>query len=95
MSVSSGSFGEVKQALWVPHNLEVAVKIITKKVVKGKEQIVYDEMEVLRELDHKNIGWSYQNLIRIPSFHLSSSYTPFSFCILTVSFVGSQVLREN
>jgi hypothetical protein len=52
-------------------------------------------MEVLRELDHKNIGWSYQNLIRIPSFHLSSSYTPFSFCILTVSFVGSQVLREN
>ena len=53
-----GTFGEVKQALWISHEppLEVAIKIIRKKSVKGQERIVYDEMEVLKELDHVNIG---------------------------------------
>ncbi|CAD6565484.1 MAG: hypothetical protein CYPHOPRED_005659 [Cyphobasidiales sp. Tagirdzhanova-0007] len=55
--LGTGTFGEVKQALWISHEppLEVAIKIIRKKSVKGQERIVYDEMEVLKELDHVNI----------------------------------------
>ena len=44
--LGSGSFGQVKEALWTPPNggppKQVAVKIILKKSVKGKEHIVYE-----------------------------------------------------
>jgi calcium/calmodulin-dependent protein kinase I len=35
--------------------LGVAVKVIHKKLVKNQESIVYDEMDVLKGLDHPNI----------------------------------------
>ena len=34
---------------------EVALKIISKRKVKGNEEAVWGEMEVLRGLDHPNI----------------------------------------
>ena len=35
--------------------VEVALKVIPKKKVKGNEDSVWGEMEVLKGLDHKNI----------------------------------------
>ena len=35
--------------------MEVALKVIPKKKVKGNESSVWGEMEVLRGLDHPNI----------------------------------------
>ncbi|GAA98475.1 uncharacterized protein L969DRAFT_625794 [Mixia osmundae IAM 14324] len=35
--------------------IEVAVKCIKKKIVRGQESIVYDEMDVLKGLNHPNI----------------------------------------
>lgn len=39
-----GSFGQVKQATWTTHDppIEVAIKVILKKSVKGKEHVVYE-----------------------------------------------------
>lgn len=34
---------------------KVAVKIILKKNVKGNEQMVYDELEMLQKMKHKHI----------------------------------------
>jgi len=58
-----GSFGEVKQALWTSHEPDpkaVAIKIIKKKPLKGKYSIVYDEMEVLKDLDCANVVKFYE-----------------------------------
>lgn len=50
--------------LWTPQctrkcililSLQVAVKIILKKNVKGNEQMVYDELEMLQRMKHKHI----------------------------------------
>lgn len=35
--------------------LDVALKVISKKRVKGNESVVWGEMEVLRGLDHPNV----------------------------------------
>lgn len=55
-----GAFGEVKQATWTRpqdgEKLEVAVKVIKKKALKGDMAAVFDEVEVLEGLDHPNIG---------------------------------------
>ncbi|OWZ70960.1 hypothetical protein AYX14_03670 [Cryptococcus neoformans] len=53
-----GGFGKVVKALWTPPEREpkeVALKIINKKLVKGNEQAVLDEISVLKRLDHPNI----------------------------------------
>lgn len=58
----------VKQASWAPppdnpHHaeaaggrIEVAVKVIRKKALKGDLQAVFDEVEVLTGLNHPNVG---------------------------------------
>ncbi|KAL7006168.1 Calmodulin-dependent protein kinase cmk2 [Cystobasidiomycetes sp. EMM_F5] len=54
-----GSTGLVKSAIWnaAPEGkpLRVAAKIVLKKSVKGQENIVYNELEVLKDLDHRNV----------------------------------------
>lgn len=64
--------GRVKQATWTPPpdnphysnakkvggQIEVAVKVIRKKALKGDLQAVIDEIDVLTGLDHPNIGKS-------------------------------------
>ncbi|KNZ61314.1 CAMK/CAMK1 protein kinase [Puccinia sorghi] len=55
--LGSGSFGFVKKAVWIPHgNLPVAVKCIKKKTLGGNEQLVHDEIKVLKGLNHPNVG---------------------------------------
>ena len=51
------AFGEVKQATWTRKDgkkVEVAIKCIPKKLVKLRPEVVYDEMDVLKDLhsDH-------------------------------------------
>lgn len=50
----------VKQATWTRPSdgskIEVAVKLIKKKAVAGDIQTVFDEVNVLKGLDHPNIG---------------------------------------
>lgn len=58
-TLGKGTFGEVKEATWTTRdNLHVAIKVILKKSVKGQQHIIYDEIDVLQGLDHKNIGGS-------------------------------------
>ena len=46
---------------------DVALKIIPKKKVKGNEETVWGEMEVLKGLNHENIVRTVQPLSRTPS----------------------------
>lgn len=48
---AKGSSGASDESL----SIEVALKVIPKKKVKGNESSVWGEMEVLRGLDHPNI----------------------------------------
>jgi serine/threonine protein kinase len=52
-----GAFGKVIGATWTHdgEKTEVALKVISKKQVKGNEAAVWSEMEVLKGLDHPNI----------------------------------------
>lgn len=64
--LGAGTFGKVIRATWnsPQGNKEVALKVITKKRVKGNESAVWGEMQVLRGLDHPNIV-SLQPILRI------------------------------
>lgn len=67
---SSGRSRRVKQATWTPppdspfHDsthktatrIEVAVKVVKKKNLKGDLAAVFDEVQVLTGLDHPNVG---------------------------------------
>lgn len=55
--LGNGTFGKVIRCTWktVDPPREVAMKVIPKKAVKGKEGDVMSEMEVLKDLDHPNI----------------------------------------
>ncbi|KAK4053569.1 Calmodulin-dependent protein kinase cmk2 [Microbotryomycetes sp. JL201] len=54
-----GAFGEVKQATWTKpgtdEQIEVAVKVMKKKALKGEEAAVFEEIDVLKGLEHPNI----------------------------------------
>jgi calcium/calmodulin-dependent protein kinase I len=51
--LGAGTYGIVREAECSAG--KVAVKIIMKRNVKGNEQMVYDELEMLQKLDHPNI----------------------------------------
>jgi serine/threonine protein kinase len=65
--LGQGTFGKVIRATWTPspgsplangvtpQPKDVALKVISKKKVKGNEELVWGEMEVLKGLDHPNI----------------------------------------
>ncbi|SCV67703.1 BQ2448_5314 [Microbotryum intermedium] len=58
-SQGQGAFGEVRQATWTQEDgskIEVAVKVIKKKQVKGNLDDVFDEIRLLDGLDHPNIA---------------------------------------
>ncbi|KDQ17507.1 hypothetical protein BOTBODRAFT_29685 [Botryobasidium botryosum FD-172 SS1] len=52
-----GAFGKVIRATWTKDGVakDVALKIIKKKKVKGNDEAVWGEMDVLKGLDHPNI----------------------------------------
>lgn len=52
-TLGAGTYGIVREA--DSSKGKVAVKIILKKNVKGNEQMVYDELEMLQKLNHPNI----------------------------------------
>ncbi|KAL2001189.1 hypothetical protein VTN02DRAFT_2114 [Thermoascus thermophilus] len=52
-TLGAGTYGIVREAECSAG--KVAVKIILKKNVKGNEQMVYDELEMLQKLNHPNI----------------------------------------
>ncbi|EJD50102.1 Pkinase-domain-containing protein [Auricularia subglabra TFB-10046 SS5] len=55
--LGEGTFGKVVRAAWKAKEppLEVALKVIPKKKVKGHENAVLGEMDVLKGLDHANV----------------------------------------
>ena len=52
-TLGAGTYGIVREAD-CPEG-KVAVKIILKKNVKGNEQMVYDELQMLQKLSHPHI----------------------------------------
>lgn len=54
-TLGAGSFGIVRYARDNKTGEEVAVKIILKKALKGREQMVLDELKLLQELEHPHI----------------------------------------
>ena len=52
-TLGAGTYGIVREA--EVNGQKVAVKIILKKNVKGNEQMVYDELKMLRSLSHPHI----------------------------------------
>ncbi|KAK9480967.1 kinase-like domain-containing protein [Lipomyces japonicus] len=53
--LGAGTYGIVKTATTIENGEQVAVKIILKKNVKGHESMVYDELNLLRSLNHPHI----------------------------------------
>lgn len=52
-TLGAGTYGIVREAD-SPYG-KVAVKIILKKSVRGNEQMVYDELDLLQKLNHPHI----------------------------------------
>ncbi|GAA5992246.1 hypothetical protein JCM10908_001836 [Rhodotorula pacifica] len=83
--VGTGAFGEVKQATWTPPadnphygdakkvggQLEVAVKVIRKKALKGDLQAVIDEIDVLTGLNHPNVVKLYDHFESREKYYLT------------------------
>ncbi|KAF9350345.1 hypothetical protein BGX34_001267 [Mortierella sp. NVP85] len=53
--LGTGTYGTVKKAWSRSAKKDVAVKVILKKTVKGHEDMVYKEIDVLKDLNHPNI----------------------------------------
>lgn len=53
-TLGAGTYGIVREAMG-PDGKKVAIKIILKKNVKGNEQMVVDELRMLREMKHPHI----------------------------------------
>lgn len=54
-TLGAGTFGVVKRATHIPTNEDVAIKIILKKTLHGNEQMVLDELNLLKKMDHPHI----------------------------------------
>lgn len=55
-----GSFGYVKQATRLDDGLQLAIKVIPKRLVKGHFDLVLSEVNVLKDLSHPNIIRLYE-----------------------------------
>lgn len=78
-TLGAGTYGIVREAD-CPIG-KVAVKIILKKNVKGNEQMVYDELEMLQRMKHPHIvrfvDW-FESKVGLPSFGLDIQHTNIS-----------------
>lgn len=66
-TLGAGTYGIVREAT-CHDGTKVAIKIILKKNVKGNEQMVIDELRMLREMQHphivKFVDW-FESRVRI------------------------------
>ncbi|OCF58182.1 CAMK/CAMK1/CAMK1-CMK protein kinase [Kwoniella mangroviensis CBS 10435] len=72
--LGKGGFGKVVRATWTPREgwkKEVALKIISKKLVKDNGQAVMDEINVLTGLDHPNIVHVWDHFESRDKFYLT------------------------
>ena len=73
--LGEGAFGKVVRAHWKLHpsgtSKDVAMKVIQKKKVKGNEQSIFDEMNILQDLDHPNIIKFYEYFESRDHYYLS------------------------
>ncbi|KAF7727241.1 hypothetical protein EC973_007854 [Apophysomyces ossiformis] len=53
--LGSGAFGTVKKATRLSDKKEVAIKIISKRFMKGRFEMVHGEMDILQDIDHPNV----------------------------------------
>lgn len=55
-TLGEGTFGIVRSATWntAQPPINVAVKVISKKILKGHDEIVKGEMDVLKVCDHNS-----------------------------------------
>ncbi|PWN46742.1 Pkinase-domain-containing protein [Violaceomyces palustris] len=56
-TLGEGTFGVVRSAVWKTADppIGVAIKVISKKILKGHDEIVQDEMNVLKGLDQPHV----------------------------------------
>src|ERR1700694_4165459 len=65
---ANNSYGVVQEA--VGPNGKVAIKVISKKTVKGHEHMVYDEMNLLKRLNHPHIVRFYEWFESTKNFYI-------------------------
>jgi calcium-dependent protein kinase len=60
--IGKGGFGTVKQASLVcnPNGKKYAIKVVSKKRIKGKRHLLFRELYNLKNLDHPNIIKFYE-----------------------------------
>ena len=71
-TLGAGTYGIVREANG-PDG-KVAVKIILKKNVKGNEQMVYDELEMLQRMHHPNIVKCFEAFIENNTLNILMEY---------------------
>jgi calcium/calmodulin-dependent protein kinase I len=56
-TLGEGTFGVVRSAKWKTADppINVAIKVISKRILKGHDEIVNDEMNVLKGLDQPHV----------------------------------------
>ncbi|KAI8368381.1 kinase-like domain-containing protein [Choanephora cucurbitarum] len=68
--LGSGSFGSVRKAVRLSDNKEVAIKVIPKRNVKNHLDMVKDEVDVLKNLNHPNVIGFYDTFESRDKFYL-------------------------
>ncbi|KAI7866746.1 kinase-like domain-containing protein [Spinellus fusiger] len=68
--LGTGSFGTVKQATRISDKKEVAIKVISKRFMKGHYDMVHSEMEIMQHLDHPNVIGFYDWFESRDNFYL-------------------------
>lgn len=75
-TIGQGGFGKVKLARELITDEPVAIKVIEKSRLKGKEHMLNNEIAILKQLDHNNIIKLYQTLENSSFIYIIMEYVP-------------------